>query len=251
MQHVFHWTWDRSCTAVCCLFVPVAEHLLLCAHDMWHCACLLVRPDASKHTHSPWKLFTQPGIKIPPVLPKQHKNMKTRHSNTSIIKHIKPYYANAKQNKNSIIFIYTCERVCVTNEDIHFIMTQVLQGDFSGYCPISPLFKTLILNHTEWVFWGKVEMHSLLWGLSLCVGWVWGNSTYSLYSIKTITPMGCSNFSQKQMCLCVCVCTWLLSDLAQWQVKVSSLKCLINSTMEIVSVQPIQQWVRLSKCNFL
>ncbi len=83
--------------------------------------------------------------------------MKTRHSNTSIIKHIKPYYANAKQNKNSIIFIYTCERVCVcvrarvfvTNEDIHFIMTQVLQGDFSGYCPISPLFKTLVLNHTE------------------------------------------------------------------------------------------------------
>ncbi len=85
-----------------------------------------------------------------------------------------------------------------------------------------------------------------------------------LYSIKTITLMGCPHFSQKQTCVCVwcfcvcvcvcvcvwCVCTWLLSDLAQWQVKVSSLKCLINSTMEIVSVQPIQQWVRLSKCNF-
>ncbi len=41
-----------------------------------------------------------------------------------------------------------------TNEDIN---------------PMSPLFKTFI-NHTEWVFWGKVEMHSLLWGLSLGVG---------------------------------------------------------------------------------
>ncbi len=34
---------------------------------------------------------------------------------------------------------------------------QVLQGkgDFSGHCPMSRLFKTLI-NHTEWVFRGKV-----------------------------------------------------------------------------------------------
>ncbi len=39
-----------------------------------------------------------------------------------------------------------------------YIITQVLQGegDFSGHCPMSPLFKTLI-NHTEFV-WGKVEM---------------------------------------------------------------------------------------------
>ncbi len=50
-------------------------------------------------------------------------------------------------------------------------MTQVLQGegDFSGHWPMSPLFKTLI-NHTEWGFLGKVEMHSLLWGLSLGIG---------------------------------------------------------------------------------
>ncbi len=42
-------------------------------------------------------------------------------------------------------------------------MTQVLQGegDFSGHWPMSPLFKTLI-NHTVFVFWGKVEMHRLL-----------------------------------------------------------------------------------------
>ncbi len=44
--------------------------------------------------------------------------------------------------------------VFVTNQDIDLYndtgMTQVLQGegDFSGHCPMSPLFKTLI-NHTE------------------------------------------------------------------------------------------------------
>ncbi len=36
---------------------------------------------------------------------------------------------------------------------------------------------------------GGVEMHSLLWGLSFGEGLVWGNSTFNLYSIKTIMPM--------------------------------------------------------------
>ncbi len=53
---------------------------------------------------------------------------------------------------------YVCTCVCacifVTNEDMNLYndtgMTQVLQGegDFSGHCPMSPLFKTLI-NLTE------------------------------------------------------------------------------------------------------
>ncbi len=36
---------------------------------------------------------------------------------------------------------------------------------------------------------GSRNAQSLLWGLSLGVGFVKGNNTYSLYSIKTITPM--------------------------------------------------------------
>ncbi len=53
-----------------------------------------------------------------------------------------------------------------------------------------------VYNHTELIlfiyflfFWGGVEMHSLLWGLSFGEGLVWGNSTFNLYSIKTIMPM--------------------------------------------------------------
>ncbi len=54
---------------------------------------------------------------------------------------------------------YVCVCVCVfvTNEDTNLYndtgMTQVLQGegDFSGHCSMSPLFKTLI-NHTEEFF---------------------------------------------------------------------------------------------------
>ncbi len=54
--------------------------------------------------------------------------------------------------------VRACVRVCmcvfVTNEDIHLYndtgMTWVLQGEggFSGHCPMTPFFKTLI-NHTE------------------------------------------------------------------------------------------------------
>ncbi len=65
------------------------------------------------------------------------------------------------------IYIRVCVCVCVSVCACAFlwqmrtwiyIITQVLQGegDFSGHCPMSPLFKTLI-NHTEFV-WGKVEM---------------------------------------------------------------------------------------------
>ncbi len=52
------------------------------------------------------------------------------------------------------VCVCECVRVFVTNQDIDLYndtgMTQVLQGegDFSGHCSMSPLFKTLI-NHTE------------------------------------------------------------------------------------------------------
>ncbi len=94
--------------------------------------------------------------------------MKTSHSNTSIIKHIKLYYTNtklqiveySKQNKqNSIIFIYACVCVCTlvfdkgghTFYNERYYKVKVTFWDIAHV----PTFQKLFINHTEWVFGGE------------------------------------------------------------------------------------------------
>ncbi len=88
--------------------------------------------------------------------------MKTSHSNTSIIKHIKPYYTNAKlqiveyskQNKqNSIICIYACVCVyaCFCDKGGHTFYNERYYKVKVTFWDIAhvPTFQKLVINHTE------------------------------------------------------------------------------------------------------
>ncbi len=61
------------------------------------------------------------------------------------------------------VCVCVCVRVFVTNQDIDLYndtgMTQVLQGegDFSGHCSMSPLFKNAYKSYRVRFFWGKLK----------------------------------------------------------------------------------------------
>ncbi len=112
------------------------------------------------------------------------------------------------------VCVYNVWRVFVTNQDIDLYNEQVWHRYYKVKVTFRtlthvPTFQNAYKSYRVRFFWGSWNAQSPVRAkFRYRVGV--GNSTYSLYSIKTITPYGMSPlFTKMNVCVCVCVCVYI------------------------------------------